>query len=72
VQKTLDADDIESRPLWKPMHLQPVFAGHRAVVDGTSQRLFEHGLCLPSGSVLTDSDVDRVAGLVIDAVRSLP
>jgi dTDP-4-amino-4,6-dideoxygalactose transaminase len=72
VHKPLDADDIESRPLWKPMHLQPVFAGHRAVADGTSQRLFEHGLCLPSGSVLTDSDVDRVAGLVIDAVRSLP
>jgi dTDP-4-amino-4,6-dideoxygalactose transaminase len=72
VQKTLEADDIESRPLWKPMHLQPVFAGNPAVVDGTSQRLFEHGLCLPSGSVLTDDDVDRVASLVIDAVRFRP
>jgi dTDP-4-amino-4,6-dideoxygalactose transaminase len=72
VHKTLEADDIESRPLWKPMHLQPVFAQCASVVDGTSQRLFEHGLCLPSGSVLTDADVERVAGLVIDSVRSRP
>ena len=72
VQKTLHADDIESRPLWKPMHLQPVFAGNPAVVDGTSQRLFEYGLCLPSGSVLTDGDIDRVSSLVVDAVRSRP
>jgi dTDP-4-amino-4,6-dideoxygalactose transaminase len=72
VQKTLEADDIESRPLWKPMHLQPVFAESRSVVDGTSQRLFEHGLCLPSGSALSDGDVDRVSSLVVEAVRSRP
>jgi dTDP-4-amino-4,6-dideoxygalactose transaminase len=72
VHKTLDADDIESRPLWKPMHLQPAFADCRAVVDGTSQRLFEHGLCLPSGSGLSDADVRRVADLVVATVRSLP
>ena len=72
VLKVLDADDIESRPLWKPMHLQPVFSENVAFVDGTSQRLFEHGLCLPSGSVLTDGDVERVARLVVDAVRRLP
>ena len=52
--------DIEARPLWKPMHLQPVFAGARAFVNGTSQRLFETGLSLPSGSVLTDVEVARV------------
>ena len=51
---------IEARPLWKPMHLQPVFAGARAFVDGTSQRLFETGLSLPSGSVLTSADVARI------------
>ncbi|TVR22117.1 MAG: aminotransferase class I/II-fold pyridoxal phosphate-dependent enzyme [Ilumatobacter sp.] len=72
VQKTLETADIESRPLWKPMHLQPVFADSACVVDGTSQRLFDHGLCLPSGSVLTDADVDRVAGLAIEAIRSRP
>ena len=52
--------NIEARPLWKPMHLQPVFAGARAFVNGTSQRLFETGLSLPSGSVLTDVEVARV------------
>jgi dTDP-4-amino-4,6-dideoxygalactose transaminase len=68
VQAALEAADIESRPLWKPMHLQPVFAGAPARVDGTSRRLFEHGLCLPSGSVLTDAQVERVAELTAAAV----
>ena len=64
VQAALSAAGIESRPLWKPMHLQPVFAAAPARVDGTSERLFEHGLCLPSGSVLTDAQVDRVVSVV--------
>ncbi|MEL6892228.1 MAG: aminotransferase class I/II-fold pyridoxal phosphate-dependent enzyme [Actinomycetota bacterium] len=64
----LAADDIESRPLWKPMHLQPVFADHRAHMDGTSERLFERGLCLPSGAGLTDADLDRICGHVIGAL----
>ncbi|WP_276113685.1 DegT/DnrJ/EryC1/StrS family aminotransferase [Desertimonas flava] len=68
----LDAADIESRPLWKPMHLQPVFAGAPVVEDGTSQDLFEHGLCLPSGSILSESDVARVADIVASTVRSRP
>ncbi len=56
----LAKSDIEARPLWKPMHLQPVFAGARAVVDGTSERLFRTGLSLPSGSVLAPEQVARV------------
>lgn len=56
----LATDDIEARPLWKPMHLQPVFAGCPAYVDGTSERLFRTGLSLPSGSALTDEQFDRV------------
>jgi dTDP-4-amino-4,6-dideoxygalactose transaminase len=64
VHGALTRDDIESRPLWKPMHLQPVFAGAATVEDGTSQRLFELGLCLPSGSALADADVDRVCDVV--------
>lgn len=56
----LDADDIESRPLWKPMHRQPVFAGARTVLDGTADRLFATGLALPSGSAL---DEDQVAAV---------
>ena len=56
----LKADDIESRPLWKPMHLQPVFADARGEISGAAERLFATGLTLPSGSVLTRSDQDRV------------
>lgn len=51
---------IESRPLWKPMHLQPVFADHRAVVDGTSEYAFRHGVTLPSGSVHGPEAINRV------------
>ena len=56
----LMSDSIESRPLWKPMHLQPVFANARAVTNGNSQRLFETGLTLPSGSALSDAEIGRV------------
>jgi dTDP-4-amino-4,6-dideoxygalactose transaminase len=58
------AVDIEARPLWKPMHLQPVFSGARAVVNGTSERLFATGLSLPSGSVLDDAQMERIAAVV--------
>ncbi|MGN9843379.1 DegT/DnrJ/EryC1/StrS family aminotransferase [Nonomuraea sp. H19] len=57
----LKADDIEARPMWKPMHLQPVFAGRRAQTDGTAQRLFETGLVLPSGSGALAGERARVA-----------
>jgi dTDP-4-amino-4,6-dideoxygalactose transaminase len=50
------------------MHLQPVFRGHRACIDGTSDGLFQSGLCLPSGSSLTESQVDEVASLVVQVV----
>jgi len=56
----MEAENIETRPLWKPMHLQPVFAGTPFYGNGTSEKLFEQGLCLPSGSSLTDEDVQRV------------
>lgn len=56
----LEGHDIESRPLWKPMHLQPVFAHLPAYVNGTSERLFRTGLSLPSGSALSDEAFDRV------------
>jgi dTDP-4-amino-4,6-dideoxygalactose transaminase len=56
--------DIESRPLWKPMHLQPVFADRRAYVNGTSEHLFHNGLSLPSGSALTEDDERRIHGCV--------
>ncbi|MGE5349877.1 MAG: DegT/DnrJ/EryC1/StrS family aminotransferase, partial [Actinomycetota bacterium] len=56
-----EAANIESRPLWKPMHLQPVFTGCPAFVNGTSEKLFENGLCLPSGSNIDAEGRDRIA-----------
>jgi len=63
----LDAADIEARPAWKPMHLQPVFADFSTSGGAVAQELFDQGLCLPSGSAMTDADVDRV----VEAVRSV-
>lgn len=62
-----EQDNIESRPLWKPMHMQPIFADAPFYGDGTSERLFRDGLCLPSGSNLTDADFERIFK-VIDTV----
>jgi dTDP-4-amino-4,6-dideoxygalactose transaminase len=64
VRRSLEAADIEARPVWKPMHLQPVFAGRRVVGGAVAARLFEHGLCLPSGSSLTEADQARVIEIV--------
>ena len=66
VRLALDGDNIESRPLWKPMHLQPVFKEAPFYGNGTSERLFEIGLCLPSGPMLTDQDIERVAKVIYD------
>jgi len=60
LSRALAADQIESRPLWKPMHLQPVFAGARQRTTGASESLFRRGLTLPSGSALSEAEVDRV------------
>ena len=57
----LEACNIESRPLWKPMHTQPVFSGAPAYVNGVSEELFSMGLCLPSGPWVSDEDVELVA-----------
>jgi pyridoxal phosphate-dependent aminotransferase EpsN len=64
IRLALEAENIESRPLWKPMHLQPVFASCRICGGGVSADLFERGLCLPSGSNLSDDDLRRVAETV--------
>lgn len=61
IRLALDAENIESRPLWKPMHMQPIFANAPFYGDGTSERLFEQGLCLPSGSNLLLEDLERVS-----------
>lgn len=57
IRISLEKENIESRPLWKPMHMQPVFAGTPFYGNGTSERLFSKGLCLPSGSNLSDEEL---------------
>ena len=56
----LERDNIESRPLWKPMHLQPIFQNCRSYVNGVSEGFFNRGLCLPSGTNMSDADLKRV------------
>jgi dTDP-4-amino-4,6-dideoxygalactose transaminase len=60
VRLALDVDNIESRPLWKPMHMQPVYEGTRFFGSGVCEKLFEQGLCLPSGSNLTEEEFQRI------------
>jgi dTDP-4-amino-4,6-dideoxygalactose transaminase len=67
IRLALEAEDIESRPLWKPMHLQPVFRGAPMVGGDVSAGLFERGLCLPSGSALAESDQERVVEILLSS-----
>jgi dTDP-4-amino-4,6-dideoxygalactose transaminase len=70
VREHLESLDIEARPAWKPMHLQPVFAGCETRGGAVAEEVFAHGLCLPSGSAMTDADVERVVEGVREALRS--
>ncbi|MGI9552086.1 MAG: DegT/DnrJ/EryC1/StrS family aminotransferase [Aurantibacter sp.] len=67
IRLALLKDDIESRPLWKPMHMQPIFEKFPNFEDGTSSDLFARGLCLPSGSNLTHDDLDRIVALILNS-----
>ena len=69
IRRALEAEDIEARPLWKPMHLQPVFASSPSFGGDVCARLFARGLCLPSGSALTDADQNRVVETMLAARR---
>jgi dTDP-4-amino-4,6-dideoxygalactose transaminase len=66
IRLALEAENIEARPLWKPMHLQPVFAGRAACGGSVAERLFERGLCLPSGSSLTPVEQSKVIDVVLN------
>ena len=65
IRLALEAEDIEARPLWKPMHLQPIYASHTTFGGDVSARLFERGLCLPSGTALTEDQQNRVVATVL-------
>ncbi len=67
IRLALEKENIESRPLWKPMHLQPIFEKYPFYGDGTAEKLFEDGLCLPSGSNLPEEDIMKV----IDIIKGL-
>jgi dTDP-4-amino-4,6-dideoxygalactose transaminase len=60
IRLTMDTENIETRPLWKPLHQQPVFATSQNYLNGVSDKLFENGLCLPSGSNLTEEEFERI------------
>ena len=64
LRPALETANIEARPVWKPMHLQPVFRDAPVINDGVAEILFANGLCLPSGSNLTDADIDRVCDVI--------
>jgi pyridoxal phosphate-dependent aminotransferase EpsN len=69
IRLALEGENIESRPTWKPMHLQPVFSGCRVQGGAVSERIFERGLCLPSGSNLSDEDRMRVVKTICSVAR---
>lgn len=69
IQDALTEDNIDCRPLWKPMHMQPVFADAPYYGNGTSEALFERGLCIPSGSNLTDNELMRVVSRIREVVN---
>jgi len=71
VREAIEREDIEARPLWKPMHLQPVFNQCRVRGGEVSERLFSSGLCLPSGSSLTTEDIERVCETIRNACTAV-
>lgn len=60
----LEAENIEARPIWKPMHMQPIFQAYEVVGGVVAEEIFERGLCLPSGTAMTAVDLERVVGCV--------
>lgn len=69
VRLALEKENIDSRPLWKPMHLQPVFRTAERFENGTSEALFKNGLCLPSGTNLSENDLLRISNIIINTIQ---
>jgi len=62
--KALENENIEARPVWKPMHTQPLYKGYEFIGKGVSEKLFEQGVCLPSDTKMTDNDLDRIVSII--------
>ena len=69
LRKSLESKNIESRPLWKPMHMQPVFQDCPFYGTGVAEKMFENGLCLPSGSNLSETDKERIQSAILDCLK---
>jgi dTDP-4-amino-4,6-dideoxygalactose transaminase len=69
IRTRLEASNIEARPLWKPMHLQPVFADSERIGGNVAEDLYNRGLCLPSGTAMTAADLDRVVKVILSCKR---
>jgi dTDP-4-amino-4,6-dideoxygalactose transaminase len=69
LRMALEKENIESRPLWKPMHLQPIFETYPAYLDNTSENMFDRGLCLPSGSNLEESQLNRIVDAICQSIK---
>jgi dTDP-4-amino-4,6-dideoxygalactose transaminase len=69
IQLALEKENIESRPLWKPMHLQPIFEKYSYYGNNVAETLFNSGLCLPSGSNLTRENLRLIADIIIDTIK---
>jgi dTDP-4-amino-4,6-dideoxygalactose transaminase len=64
IMEALEMENIESRPIWKPMHLQPYFEKYDFIGNGVSEKLFENGICLPSDTKMTEHDLERIVGTI--------
>jgi len=69
IRLALESENIESRPLWKPMHQQPLFLKYESFTNGVSEDLFARGLCLPSGSNLTEEELLRIVTCIKKTVN---
>jgi UDP-N-acetylbacillosamine transaminase len=69
VMKALDAINVESRPLWKPMHMQPLFKDAKTYLDGTSEKLFNQGLCVASSTIITKNDVKYICEVIKNSLN---
>ena len=69
LRKYMELQNIECRPLWKPMHMQPIFHNYPFYGTGIAEEMFKNGLCLPSGSNLSDKDRDRIAKAILNCLK---
>jgi dTDP-4-amino-4,6-dideoxygalactose transaminase len=70
IREKLELSNIEARPVWKPLHLQPVYVGAQRYLSGNADRIYSEGLCLPSGSTMSAEDVERVSNLILSSIKN--